>query len=189
MSKKKEITKVGTVKESATAVGGNVSLKKIRRGVVVSTNRYNNHATVNLLYGLVRFIRQDFRNFPKASDNFIPQFLGVGVGFTEKLSATDRALTQELEITRRFDIVPGQIDAREEQGLIKLTLTSFITSNIVGGQELKELGLFTSATPGTGIMLAKVNILDEQGKGQTLGVGESLQIDWEITLGNSADLV
>lgn len=178
----------GRVKDSALSTGGNVTVKKIRRNAVVKTSKYNNHATSNLLYGIARFIRGDFRDFPTASDNFLPKFLGVGIGEPADPSASDTSLINELQITRRFDVVPGRVEQYQSDGVIKLILTSFITSNVVGGRELTEIGLFTSATPGQGNMLAKVNITDESGNGQTLGSGESLQVDWEITLGNNSDL-
>lgn len=171
------------IQESALNITGNVTIKVKKGDAVIKTTKQNNMVTIQFLLGLARFVRGDFKGFVDASSDFIPLYLGVGLGTDLNNDRNRFKLVNELPVITRFDAVGNKIEIKESK-FVSLTISSYVPSSIVGGLELKEFGLFYTRTPDSPTLLARVEDIDAT----RLADDESLQIDWVFNFGNDADL-
>lgn len=172
------------IKESATGITGNVSIKLMKGKAVMSEKKCNNNVTLNLLIGLLSFLRGDYIAYPQSSHQYIPACLGVG-GSDAELSETSAKLDSEFlsRYKNRFDAIASKLYTSANPKSASLVISSFIPSNtLLTTDTIREIGLFSTATGNT--LLARV-VPDEA---ITVPAGYSLQIDWTITLGNLSTL-
>lgn len=177
MSKKiKNKNTQANIRNNSTDIIANVTIEKIGK-YKSKPIKVRNNVTINFLTGLARFARGDFRSEVSLSNNYLPMYLGVGKGKWEignEPIAKWKTLKEEIDRQWRYEASPNtiSIDTGDDTA-ITLAIMSYIPSQSIVGEEIKELGLFSSRNFGTDTLLARVELEDSI----VLSVGESLQVD------------
>lgn len=169
---------------------GRVVLKIQKEGFTVKQYEIKNSGTILLFNGIARFLRGDFNNSDFETYSYIPNYLGVG--YQENLTATDPLsykLFNELPVDRIL-LTKQDIKINPNTNSVELPLAATLLYSEIGARRVSELGLFSTASPGSSSMLARITIpsgYDDSGlPGIELPVGMNLLVEWNIVIQNSA---
>ena len=155
---------------------GNVTLKWVKDNKVIKTKQIKNSPTSLLLRGISSFLL----DYP--TTNLIPRYLDVGKNNSTNESTFNMVKLKETILNSRIILYRYAPQSIGESYTARF-YTSIPSTATVPGQEIKEIGLFGTASGDS--LLARIIITDEEiseNGSVTIPDGTVLFVEWDISI-------
>lgn len=187
---------IGKIKQAPIGYTGEVDLTWLDgRGMTVKRKTIKNNGVNNLFMLLCEFLNGSLTSGSDPSAivqgirNRLPRYLAIGSPTSVEpttIAMTSLQDTTEMGVQERFPLMTNGTWVVDVHGMVCIQYSCNIPHSSVGNAQIKEMGICSSAIPGTNDLLARITVARGTENGVQIPAGNSLLVNWRIYFTNNA---